>query len=194
MRAVIATVLALAVAGQSSGVLAQSTRTEPSRAPLSAGELDDHRGGFVTAGGITLGFGAVVRTYVDGRLALESRLTWTERGAVTERRLGDHPGVVDLQSALDTALAQGLDLRGVADGQGVLLSDADGATALIQSLNGGVRNLIVNNADGRDLRQEVELTLTLPDLTVMQRDFSVERLGSQLNADIQAGLLPSLGR
>lgn len=157
-------------------------------------ELADLRGGFLVAAGVTLDFGAVVRTYVDGRLALESRLTWTETGAVTGQTLGSVPGAIDLAAALDQALAGGLDIDALRGGQGILLSDADGATALVQNLQGGVQNLIVNNADGRDLRQEIEITLTLPDLDTMQRDYSVERLGAAIGQDINASLLQSLGR
>ncbi len=37
---------------------------------LSEPELAAERAGFITAGGLQIGFGANVRTYVDGRLAL----------------------------------------------------------------------------------------------------------------------------
>lgn len=153
---------------------------------MADSDLALHRGGFVTAGGVTLGFGAVMRTYVDGQLALEGRLTWTPEGAVTES--GGAP--IDVAAAL----AAGLDLRGLLDGQGVLLGGDKGATAVLQSFEGGVRNLIVNNADGRSIRQETELTLSLPDLAAMQRGYAVERLGGQISADIQSALLPALSR
>jgi hypothetical protein len=162
------------------------------RVPVSESEMADMRGGFVVAAGVTLDFGAVVRTYVDGRLALESRLTWTETGAVTTRALGDVPGVTDLAASLDQALAGGLDLRALQNGEGILLSDAQGTTAVVQNLQGGVQNLIVNGADGRDLRQEIEITLTLPNLETMQRDYSVDRLGAAIGQDINATLLQSL--
>ena len=165
---------------------------DPSR--MSDAELQDLRGGFVVANGVTLDFGAVVRTYVDGQLALESRLTWTESGAVTSRTGGQIAGAVDLAAAMDAAMAQGLDLSGLKDGHGILLSDANGATALVQNLQGGIQNLIVNNADGRDLRQEIEVTLTLPDLASMQRSYSIERLGAQIGQDVNATLLQSLAR
>lgn len=162
------------------------------RQALSANELADLRGGFFMADGVVFDFGATVRTYVDGRLALESRLTWTESGAVTNQS-GGLTGAVDLAGALDAAMAQGLNLEGLRNGQGLLLNDANGATALVHNLNGGsIQNLIVNNADGRELRQEVEITLTLPNLETMQRDYSFDRLGGQISQDINSSLLQSL--
>lgn len=160
-------------------------------AALSNADLGELRGGFITANGITFSFGAVARTYVGGQLALESRLTWNAAGALSERRVGNVPGAVDLATALDAAMAGGLDLGGLDGADGLLLSDASGSTALIHALQGGVRTLIINNADGRDLRQELELTLTIPDLGAMQRSYAIERLGSQIGQDISAGLLSS---
>jgi hypothetical protein len=177
-------------------VLAALLAPAPARAqdprPMSMDELADARGGFIVANGVTLGFGATVRTFVDGQLALESRLTWTETGAVTEHS-GGLEGAADLASAIDAALAQGLDLEGLQNGQGLLLSDASGATALVHNLrNGSIQNLIVNNASGRDLRQEIEITLTLPDLASMQRQYSFDRIGSQIGQDMNSALLQAL--
>jgi hypothetical protein len=182
--------VAILVAAAPSVLYAQ----QPPRTVVPEAELAELRGGFLVAGGVSLDFGAVVRTYVDGRLALESRLTWTETGAVTTRTLGDVPGAVDLAAALDDAMAAGLDIDALRGGQGILLSDANGATALMQNLQGGIQNLILNNADGRDLRQEVEITLTLPDLQTMQRDYSIDRLGAAIGQDINASLIRALGQ
>jgi hypothetical protein len=172
----------------------QATAQQLIGSRIDDAELAELRGGFLVAAGVTLDFGAVVRTYVDGQLALESRLTWTETGAVTGQTLGTVPGAIDLAAALDQALAGGLDISALRGGQGILLSDANGATALVQNLQGGVQSLIINNADGRDLRQEIEITLTLPDLDTMQRDYSVDRLGAAIGQDINTSLMQSLGR
>jgi len=161
---------------------------------LTDADLAGLRGGFITANGITFNFGAVARTYVGGELALETRLIWSPTGALSERRVGNVPGAVDLASALDAAKAGGLDLGGLGAADGLLLSDANGSTALIHTLQGGIRNLVVNNADGRDLRQELEVTLMVPDLDAMQRSYAIERLGAQIGQDMNAGLLASLRR
>lgn len=160
--------------------------------PMTNAELAETRGGFLVANGVVLDFGATVRTYVDGQLALESRLTWTETGAVTEHA-GGVMGAADLAGAIDAAMARGLDLEALQNGQGLLLSDANGATALVHNLrNGSIQNLIVNNADGRDLRQEIEITLTLPNLESMQRDYSFDQMGSQITQEMNAALMQAL--
>ena len=162
---------------------------------LSTAELAELRGGYLIAQGITLGFGASVRTYVNGQLALESRLTWTEDGAVTTRTAGDVPGAVELGDNLDIALTGGLDLGALKAGSGLLLSDSSGVTALAHNLQGGnIQNLILNTASGRDLRQEIEITLSLPDLPSMQRSYGIDRLGSQIGQDMNAATLGALGR
>lgn len=188
-----AIILAFAVALAAIGGTATSAGAQSTPA-ISNADLDELRGGFITANGITFGFGAVARTYIGGELALESRLTWSGTGALSERRFGNVPGAVDLATALDAARAGGLDLDGFSGAEGLLLSDANGSTALIQTLQGGMRNLIINNADSRDLRQELEVTLTIPDLDAMQSSYGVERLGSQISQDINASLLSSLRR
>lgn len=165
----------------------------PSAAPLNPAELADLRGGFLIAGGIQLDFGAVVRTYVDGQLALESRLQWTDQGAVTTQNLGSAPGTVDLAGAMDQALKAGLDIEALSSGQGVLLADGSGATALIQNIGrDGIQNVIVNNADGRNLRQEVEINLALPQLDSLQAGSMRDRLTTQMSNDLAAASL--LGR
>lgn len=163
---------------------------------LSDYELADTRGGFVTVSGITLDFGAVVRTYVSGVLALETQLTWTPTGPVVQQQNANLPGTQPLADGLDEALAGGLDLSGVGPGSdGLVLSDADGATAMIHTItNGQIRNLLVNAADDRDIRQEVSLTLTLPGFGAIQEGYAQQRISSEMSRDLDLGLIGALGR
>lgn len=156
-----------------------------SLAPMSDDELGDMRGGFLTAGGVTFDFGAIVRTYVNGELALETRLTWTPTGPVTEQVAGSLPG----WTPLTLGQVGGLDLTGLSPGSsGLVLSDANGTTALVHNvLNGQLQNLVVNAADNRDIRQDMQVMLTLPDFDLMQQDFAVAQLGSQIFQDVDWG-------
>jgi len=63
---------------------------------LSPAELDAQRGGVLLAGDIAFEFGAVVRTYAENKLALETRLTWTGDGPVVDQTAAapDLAGVV----------------------------------------------------------------------------------------------------
>ena len=178
--------LALAVSGAAFGAAAQT----PTPRPLAEVELNNLRGGYLSAAGIVFDFGAVVRTYVDGRMALESRLTWTEAGALTSHT----PGAGFSDAALGGVNLGGLDLSGLDGGQGLILTNGQGATALIHQLDGGrIQNLIVNNADGRDFRQEIEIDLSLPQLDMIQGAAGVDRFGAQINQDLNASIIRSLG-
>ncbi len=163
---------------------------------LSDEELSGLRGGFITTNGFTFGFGVVIRSYVDDRLALETRMTWTPTGPATEQTRGDVPGMTDLASALTSLLNSGIDLRNLGGTSGgVALVSGDGATALIHNVTSGqLQNLIVNNASNRDLRQDMELNLYLPDLATMQAASSAHARAAQLTYDLNTSLVGALGR
>ncbi|MNE13655.1 hypothetical protein D3C80_1064970 [compost metagenome] len=163
---------------------------------LSDEELSGLRGGFLTTNGFTFGFGVVIRSYVDDRLALETRMTWTPTGPVTQQTRGDVPGMTDLASALTSLLNSGIDLRNLGGTSGgVALVGGDGATALIHNVTSGqLQNLIVNSASNRDLRQDMELNLYLPDLAAMQAASSAHARAAQLTYDLNTSLVGSLGR
>lgn len=160
-------------------------------APMSDEELSDMRGGFMTAGGVVFDFGAVVRTYVSGELALETRLTWTPTGPVTEQVTGSLPG----WTPLTPGQVGGLDLTGLAPGSsGLVLTDANGTTALVHSvMNGHLQNLVLNAADNRDIRQDMQVTLALPNFDTMRQDFALARLGSQIAQDMDWGGIRGTG-
>jgi len=154
-------------------------------APLADGELDEMRGGFLVAEGIAVGLGAVVRTHVDGRLALETRLTWTPEGPQIERTVGEGVVPASAAGAHQAALAQGLDLSGLAGQEGVFVTQ-DGGTAFVHALNGTFQNIVLNTADGLTVRQETEVALTLPGFDAVQagflRDLAAFRLGEEMRA------------
>ena len=179
---------------QTSPVAAPPTPTGPQA--LSDEELSGLRGGFITTNGFTFGFGVVIRSYVDDRLALETRMTWTPTGPATEQTRGDVPGMTDLASALTSLLNSGIDLRNLGGTSGgVALVGGDGATALIHNVTSGqLQNLIVNSASNRDLRQDMELNLYLPDLATMQAASSAHARAAQLTYDLNTSLVGSLGR
>lgn len=163
---------------------------------LSDEELSGLRGGFLTANGFTFGFGVVIRSYVNDQLALQTRLTWTPTGPVTEQIRGDAPGLTDLASAMTSLLNSGIDLRGLSGTSGgVALVSGEGATALIHNVTTGqLQNLIVNSASDRNLRQDMELNLYLPDLAAMQSASSAQQRAMQMTYDLNTSLVGALGR
>jgi len=129
---------------------------------LSDQELAQQRGGIMTPLGLDIGFGATVRTYVDGQLALETRLTWTADGPVTQTTAG--------AASADAAGAWTATLPGIGGDTRILHDLADGHVA----------NVVVNTASNRDIRQDTSVTLTLPQLPQLQRQFGAERIASSL--------------
>ncbi len=141
--------------------------------------MDDLRGGF-EVNGITIGFGATISTYADGVLALTTQLTWTDAGAIVDQTLGNLGQTIDSLTPQQRA-AMGLD--GVTGG--VVISDESGITALVHNVtDSALQNIILNTASGRNLSQEVDVTLTLPGFEAIQQDLGNQLLGIRLNDDL----------
>lgn len=143
--------------------------------PLADEELADLRGGLLFAGGIAFEFGAVVRTTIDGQPALETRLTWTPDGVVVE----------------DFSALAGGPIPAF-NGFGLTLTDATGATLVgHRLLEGELQGFIINTGDNRNIRQELDVTLTLPGFEAVQRDMITDRLGFRIGADVADSLIRS---
>jgi hypothetical protein len=141
---------------------------------LSDEEMSDVRGGIMTPLGLEVGFGADVRTYVDGELALETRLVWTDGGVVTERS-----GPLS-SSALDATTGG---WSAVVPGAG------GGQTQILQDLsNGRVLAVVANTASDRTIRQEADITLVLPQLPQLQQQIAAGRLSSALGGSLTSQL------
>ena len=60
-----------------------------------------------------------------------------------------------------------------------------GVTALVHNItDGALQNIIINNATGRDLAQEIDVTLTLPGFELIQESLLVESFGIRLTDDM----------
>ncbi|HEX2561657.1 hypothetical protein [Phenylobacterium sp.] len=139
------------------------------RSPMTEAEMADKRAGIMTPLGYEVGVGAVVRTYVDGALALESRLTWAEGGLMREHTIGQ-------PTAGAQAAAARLGLNLDQDWIGLVLENPDGFTAVLNRFtNDGIGNLIVNTAADQDIRLETELLLDIPELERFQQQFQTEQ-------------------
>jgi hypothetical protein len=156
------------------------------RAQLALSPLDDHaladqRGGIQTPLGLDIGFGATVRTYVDGQLALESKLMWTDGGAAVEHPEGvSIPGVTTITGG-PTA--------------GTPLSLPPGMTAVMHDLTSGrIGSVVVNTASNRTIRQTTDIVLTLPQLPQLQQQMARDRIVSQLQSSVGAALSTQAGR
>ena len=142
-------------------------------------EMSDMRGGLRVAPGLDVEFGAVITTYANDDPVLQTHLTWTDTGAMVDQTYGSLG--TPIESLPSSALAI-LGIEGMQGAGGVVILDSDGVTALMHNVtNGALQNIIINNANGRDLRQEIDVTLALPNFEAVQERYSLQRLGLILN-------------
>lgn len=134
-------------------------------APLTEAALGEARGGLATPWGFEVGLGASVRTYVDGALALETRLTWTEAGAATERVFEN-----DAARSLTSAQAGGP------------VTVAPGVRVVHDLAQNRIASVVMNTANDRAIRQDTDLRLHLPQLPDLQQRIATERLAGALQA------------
>lgn len=141
--------------------------------PMSEDELSRERAGLLTPIGVEIGFGATMRTYVDGSLVLETRLTWTDQGPV-KVVLGDVTA-----TGLPPSAASTLTIPAV----------AGGATQIIQDLSGArIASVILNTASDRHIRQDTDVTLFLPQLPQLQGAFGAEQISLRLRSALGLAL------
>lgn len=182
-----------AVAGAACLAAAPAGAGGISASPISETELDAMRGGFITAGGVEIGLGAVVRTLVGGEVALESVVTWASDGPAVTRSLG--VGATAADAALhEAAVKKGLNLAALG-GEDDVFFLSGGGTAVIHRIDArSLQNLVVNVENGLDIRQEMEVTLTLPGFDAIQRDIVGGLTGAQVGRDLDTAGLGALGR
>jgi hypothetical protein len=157
--------------------------------PLASGELNALRGGYISAGGYQFDFGVKLQTFVDGTLALASTLTLNDQGlgATTTASL---PGAVPLGEAA-TRVPNLANITG----DGLVLEGNGGLTVLVQDLSlSSIRNLVVNTANDRNIVQNTDVTLVVPNLQDLAKASSFNDLMSSLNQALDFGLLDSARR
>lgn len=155
---------------------------------LAEEEMADHRGGF-NVGGIEFNFGAVVTTYVNGVPVLTTNLTWTDLGALLQQTVGE---LGENMSSLTPAELEALGIVG--GGAGILIDDAEGVTALVHNVtDGALQNIIINSASGRELTQEINVTLELPGFDMVQDQLFLDRFGIQVSDDMRGIMFVSPG-
>jgi hypothetical protein len=146
-------------------------------------EMDDLRGGF-DVGGIEIGFGAVVTSTLNGAPVMTTQLTVTDTGSVVEQTMSD---IGESLSSLTPEQLAALGLAALAGLDGVVVNGETGATVFVHNVgNGTLQNILVNTASGQDIRQDIDVTLTLPGFESIQQQFALEHLGMRLSEDLQS--------
>lgn len=147
------------------------TPVAASAAPTALGEdaLAETRGGLATPLGVDIGFGATVRTYVDGTLALETRLTWSAEGALAER-------------TFESDAVRHLAPTGADRAVGAQVLVAPGTSVVHDLAQNRIASVVLNTASDRTIRQETDVSLHLPQLPDIQQRIAAERLSQSLQA------------
>lgn len=174
---------ALALAAIWSGAPVQAADDFTAGQVMDRGELEEVRGGILTPTGLEIGFGAVVRTFVDGSLVLQTRLTWSDTGPVETIEYGSP--LPDISAA---AAAGGVKIEGPAL-PGLVINGDGGVTAIAHSIGADhIGNLVINNANNRDIRQSTDITLQIPALAQMQADVAMQALDLRLQDAMRVAL------
>jgi len=129
--------------------------THPHLVELTDQEMADARGGFEW-GGMSITFGADMKTYIDGQLALQTLVSWTPTGAATQTTISNQLS----QANLAALRAGGLALPATLAGSPVY-STASGQTAIVQGANDALQNILINTASNLNAVQQTNATVTL---------------------------------
>ena len=147
---------------------------------VSDDELAEHRGGYLLADELAFQFGAVMRTFENGALSLETQLVWTPDGPMLEQVLGE--GVTQLTAA---------ELSSV--GLGETYVTPGGSVVMHELAQGQLVNLLTNTYSDRSYRQEVDITLVLPGFGETQADMGRQLTGLRLVDELSFGSISALG-
>lgn len=158
---------------------------------ISRSELAEMRGG-LTLGGLKMEFGANVRTFIDGVLALETGVRFTDSGAAIQQGTsgGSSSGLAGSSSvivgggagaALRDVLPSNVDLSALAGASGVVINDSQGSTtALHQVTRDQIVSVLVNTAHNRRIRQELDVIVNVPNFKQFQQAVGNALLNSRI--------------
>lgn len=170
---------------------------------LAANDLGEMRGAFIDAFGIMVEFGAEIRTIIDGTPVFQTNLLMNETGGFDRTLVFLPDPTIDLAASgvssvmtaggveiqlvgelgmdLTDVLPSNVDLTGLNGASGFVIQDGTGVTAILHDVEvGRLVNTIANTGSGRDVTQEMDVTITLHNMESFTENARLERLRSAL--------------
>lgn len=146
-------------------------------------ELGGMRGG-LRVGGLNIDVGAVVRTIVDGKLALESHISFATANeiaaaiGVTGGTAGN--AATPISDYVTIQSSNGAE-NPISNPASVVINDSKGFTQVMHDVTQDrVVSAIVNQADGRAIRQEIDVNITVSNFRELQRATAMQSASQAL--------------
>ncbi len=174
--------LALAAICACASPRAATAAPDRNRLAISDEELGDLRGGFLDANGLAFDFGARVRTFVNGALALQTELVWTPAGALSTTSLSDE--VAGITGPAGATIGQALSDAAASAGF------TTGAVVVQRVQNGLPQNFVFNAASNQNIRQEIDVTITMP--ISQQLSIAQDQMGIHIGSDADVSFIGAL--
>ncbi len=173
---------------------AQSAPSEPIAQPdelaglelVPDAELAEYRGGFLWQG-VTIGFGAEIRTYLNGDLVLQTNVSWTETGAQTTQLVSGALTPADASQLQAGILVSGGITMNVGN-QSVFLAN-EGQTAILHQTDGAIQNIVLNRASNVEASQQVDAVLDLGNFAAFQEQLLGHRIGDSIGDSVGQAII-----
>lgn len=147
-------------------------------------ELAALHGKFVLEG-MTVNFGANMRTYLDQDLVLETVLNWTDQGAVTTQTVSPALTEVTAEQLQNGILSTG-NIQITMGNSSVFLAN-QGQTAFIHRTEDPIGSVLLNTGTGVNARTTVEAVLDISGFDAFSNGINQQQLGSSIAQQMIAG-------
>jgi hypothetical protein len=154
---------------------------------VSEEELGNQRGGFVVAG-MDVRLGAEMRTYMNGELVLHTVVNWNDTGITSQQTFSGALTPANLE-----AIRASMGVPNSSPDNPIYLANG-GQTALSQTIDGAIQNVIVNSANNLAISQETSATIDIAGYRSFQNEVLNQRILDSLSGTMGAMTASAFGR
>jgi hypothetical protein len=142
------------------------------REEMTDEEMSEARGGVLVAGNLAFEFGAVMKTYEDGVLALQTQVNWTPQGQQITQTVGPDVTQINDQAATGANAALNTAVANAIKSPQSVYQTSSGATLVQQAAQNQLLNLVMNTGSGHDFRTDTSVNLVLPGFAATQANIT----------------------